>query len=122
MGLPRAPNLPEQVVQFAPKEKPPRNAGDELDQAGEATIALLQQAANLSNERCDRAMSMAHKLSMQLRAVEDRNKNLQVERDQLQNRAERAEEWLKRVYHEIEERLISPHAGSHHRAAASYRQ
>ena len=95
------------------QEKTAAHAGDELDQAGEATIALLQQAANLSNERCDRAMSMAHKLSMQLRAVEDRNKNLQVERDQLQNRAERAEEWLKRVYHEIEEKLISPYAGSH---------
>jgi hypothetical protein len=112
MGLPRAPNLPEQVVQFAPKEKPPRNAGDELDQAGEATIALLQQAANLSNERCDRAMDLGHQLSLKLRAAEDRLRHLQAERDQFQDRAARAKEWLTRIYHEVEEKLMSPRAGS----------
>ena len=110
---PRLPDMSEQVLQFAPKEKTPRNPGDELDQAGQAIVGLLQQAANLSNDQCERAMSLAHKLSIQLRAAEDRNKHLQVERDQLQNRAERAEEWLKRVYHEIEEKLISPRAGSY---------
>ena len=113
----RLPDMSEQVLQFAPKEKSkdksPRNQGDALDEAGQAIVGLLQHAANLSNEQCERAMSLAHKLSIQLRAAEDRNKHLQVERDQLQNRAERAEEWLKRVYHEIEEKLISPHAGSH---------
>ena len=118
---PRAPDVPEQVRQFAPKEKPPpalkeapqRNDGDALDQAGQAIVGLLQHAANLSNEQCERAVNLAHKLSIQLRAAEDRNNHLQAERDQLQDRAERAEEWLRRVYHEIEERLISPRAGSH---------
>jgi hypothetical protein len=110
---PRRPDVSEQVLQFAPKEKSPRNHGDELDQAGQAIVGLLQQAANLSNDQCERAMSLAHKLSIQLRAAEDRNKHLQAERDQLQIRAERAEEWLRRVYHEIEEKLISPRAGSH---------
>jgi hypothetical protein len=71
------------------------------------------KAAYLPNERCDRAMELAHKLSLQLCAAEDRIKHLQAERDQLQARAERAEEWLRRVYHEIEEKLISPRAGSH---------
>jgi hypothetical protein len=112
MRLPHAPNLPEQVVQFAPKEKRPRNAADELDQAGEATIALLQQATNLSNERCDRAMDLGHQLSLKLRAAEDRIRQLQGERDQIQDRSARAEEWLRRIYHEVEERLISPRAGS----------
>ena len=110
---PRLPDMSEQVLQFAPKEKSPRNHGDELDQSGQAILALLKQAANSSNEQCERAMSLAHKSTMQLRAAEDRNKHLQAERDQLQIRAERAEEWLRRVYHEIEEKLISPHAGSH---------
>jgi hypothetical protein len=112
MRLPHAPNLPEQVVQFAPKERPPRNAGDTLEQAGEATIALLQQAANLSNERCDRAMDLGHQLSLKLRAAEDRIRHLQAERDQFQDRAERAEEWLRRIYHEVEEKLISPRGAS----------
>ena len=109
----RQPDVSEQVLQFASKEKSSSNHGDALDHAGQAILTLLQQAANLSNEQCERAMSLAHKLSIQLRAAEDQNKHLQVERDQLQNRAERAEEWLKRVYHEIEEKLISPRAGSH---------
>jgi hypothetical protein len=112
MGLPRAPNLPEHVVQLAPKEKAPRNTGDELDQAGEATIALLQQAANLSNERCDRAMDLGHQLSLKLRAAEDRIRQLQAERDDFQNRAARAEEWLRRIYHEVKEKLISARTGS----------
>jgi hypothetical protein len=55
---PRAPDDPEQVRQFAPKEMPPlvpkegppRSDGDLLDQSGQAIVALLQQAANLSNE------------------------------------------------------------------------
>ena len=110
---PSAPDIPERVVEFAPKEKSPRNDGDALDQFGQAVIALLQKAANLPNERCDRAMELAHKLSLQLCAAEDRIKHLQAEHDQLQARAERAEEWLRRVYHEIEEKLISPRAGSH---------
>src|SRR5262245_7695761 len=109
----RAPDGPEQVLQFAPKEKSPRNDADVLDQSGQAVIALLQKAANSSNEQCERAMSLAHKLSMQLRAAEDRIRHLQAERDQLQDRAERAEQWLGRIYHEIEEKLLSPRAGSH---------
>ena len=41
---PRAPDVPEQVVQFAPKEGQ-RNDGDMLDQVGQAIITLLQHAA-----------------------------------------------------------------------------
>src|SRR5262245_22005389 len=112
MRLPPAPTLSERVVQLAPNEKPPRNTGDELDKAGEATIALLQQAANLSNERCDRAMNLGHQLSLKLRAAEDRIRQLQAERDEFQNRAARAEEWLSRIYREVEEKLISARTGS----------
>ena len=63
------------VLQFAPKEKSPHNDADALDQSAEAIVVLPQQAANLSNERCDRAMGLAHKLSIQLRAGEDRVRN-----------------------------------------------
>ena len=109
---PSAPDVPERVVEIAPKEKSPRNDGDALDQFGQAVIALLQKAANLPNERCDRAMELAHKLSLQLCAAEDRIKHLQAERDQFQDRAVRAEEWLTRVYHEVQKKFISPGAGS----------
>ena len=75
---PRAPDVPEQVRQYAPKEKPPpapkeappRGDGDVLDQAGQAIVGLLQHAARLSNETRDRAMEHARKLSHQLPAAE----------------------------------------------------
>jgi phosphoribosyl-ATP pyrophosphohydrolase len=34
-----------------------------VEEAGEAIIAKIQKAAELSNENCDRAMRLAHKLS-----------------------------------------------------------
>jgi hypothetical protein len=109
---PRTPDGPEQIVQLPPKERSPRGDGDALDQSGEAIVALLQQAANLSNESCDRAMSLAHRLSIQLRAAEDRIKHLQAELQQFQDRSARAEKWLSRIYQEIEQKLISPRANS----------
>jgi replicative superfamily II helicase len=108
---PRTPDAAEQVVQFS-KEKSARGDGDGLDQSGEAIVALLQQAANLANENCDRAMSLAHKLSIQLRAAEDRVKHLQAELQQSQDRSARAEKWLNRIYREIEDKLISPRTNS----------
>ena len=35
--------------------------------------AKLQQAANLANENCDRAMALAHNLTAQLREAQDRD-------------------------------------------------
>jgi chromosome segregation ATPase len=141
---PRAPDVPEQVRQFAPKEpppepkeRPPRSDGDVLDQVGQAIVGLLQHAAKMSNEacdrateklsirlrdaedRCDRAVSAAEKLSIGLREAEDRCERavnelcgandrinqLQAELEQCRDRAQRAEDWLQRIYQEIEEKL-----------------
>ena len=64
----RATDKPEQVLKFAPKA----HASDSrLDEAGKAIVTQIQRAADLANEDCDRAMSLAHKLSMELRASED---------------------------------------------------
>ena len=71
-------DTPEQVIEFAPKGGP-RSYTPLVDEAGEAIIAKLQKAADLSNENCDRAMKLAHKLSMQLRAAEDRVNQLEAE-------------------------------------------
>ena len=60
-------DTPDQVIEFVPKGRP-RSYAPLVDEAGEAIIAKLQKAADLSNENCDRAMKLAHKLSMQLRA------------------------------------------------------
>ena len=107
----RSIDTPEQVLKFAPKGKP-RDDRDATDQAGHALVAMLQQAANLSNDNCDRAMTLAHKLSMQLRAAEDRINQLQAEVEHFQSRAVRAEGWLQVVQKEIEEKLIAPMAAT----------
>jgi hypothetical protein len=53
-------DTPEQVVKFAPKERP-RSYGTPVEEAGQAIIAKIQKAADLSNENCDRAMKLAHR-------------------------------------------------------------
>jgi hypothetical protein len=105
---PRAPDVPEQIQQFArkekpppePKEAPPRSDGDVLDQAGQAIVGLLQHATR------DRAMEQARKLSHQLHAAEGRIDQLHAEIEQAQGRTARAEKWLARIYQEIEAKLI----------------
>jgi len=49
---------------------------------------------------------MAQKLSHQLRAAEERIAELDAEVAAYQDRAERAEQWLHKVYTEIEDRFL----------------
>jgi hypothetical protein len=67
----RVTDTSEQVLKFAPKEEAPNRVA-QLDDAGQAIVAQIRTAADLAKEDCDRAMSLAHKLSMELRAAEDR--------------------------------------------------
>jgi uncharacterized protein YlxW (UPF0749 family) len=102
---------PEQVIEFAPKGGP-RSHGTLVEEAGEAIIAKIQKAADLSNENCDRAMKLAHKLSMELRAAEDRINQLEAEVELFRDRAVRAERWLQTIQKEIEEKLIAPRSAN----------
>ena len=52
-------------------------------------MAMLREAANISNENVDRAMSLAHKLAMQLRTAKEQIVQLQGEVERLENRAAR---------------------------------
>ncbi len=78
-----------------------------MDRSGDAIIALLEKAARTADEDCRRAMDLAHKLSLQLRAAEDRASQLQAHLDYFQDRAERAENWMTRIYKEIEEKFMN---------------
>ena len=104
-------DTPEQVLKFVPKERP-RSYAPLVEEAGEAIIAKIQKAADLSNENCDRAMKLAHKLSLQLRAAEDRVNQLEAEVELLRDRAVRAERWLQTIQKEIEEKLIAPRSAN----------
>ena len=100
-------DTPEQVLNL-----PRRSYVTPVEEAGQAIIAKIQKAADLSNENCDRAMALAHKLSMQLRAAEDRINQLEAEVELFRDRAVRAERWLHTIQKEIEEKLIAPRSAN----------
>jgi len=96
---------PEQVLKFDPQAKG-RSDVTPLDDAGQAIVAQIRTAADLANQDCDRAMSLAHKLSMELRAAEDRTHELRAEVELWRTRATRAEDWLRTIQKEVEDKLI----------------
>ena len=86
----------EQVLKFAPKEKAPNRVA-QVDDAGQAIVAQIRTAADLAKEDCDRAMSFAHKLSMELRATEDRTQQMAREVEHWRDRAARVGRSSKRL-------------------------
>lgn len=68
---------PEHVRKFAPKDKSHAN-GVRVDETGSAIVTQIHRAADLANENCDRAMSLAQRLSIELRASEDPNASIAV--------------------------------------------
>jgi hypothetical protein len=102
----------DSIVPFAPTQKGPTSGnGDPLDQAGQIVIGMLQQAAAAVSENCQHALGVAHKLSLQLRAAEDRIKMLEAEVRHHRDRAGRAEEWILRISREIDHKLLEPGRG-----------
>ena len=67
---------------------------------------LLHKAAGVAEENSRHALDMAQKLSHQLRTAEDRTAELEAEVAAHQDRAERAEQWLRKVYTEIEDLFL----------------
>ena len=82
------------------------NEADQLDKAGQTILQMLHRAAGVAEENSRHALETAQKLSHQLRASENRVAELEAEVAAYQERAERAEQWLHRVYTEIEDRFL----------------
>ena len=78
---------------------------DQLDKAGETILGLLHKAAGVAEANSQRAIELAQKFSHQLRAAEDRIAELEAEVDVYREKADHAEQWLHRVYTEIEDRF-----------------
>jgi hypothetical protein len=102
----RTREVPEQVRKFAPKHRGGAAAGDPTDMAGHALVAMLQQAAQVSNEHRHHARSLVEKLHAELRAVEDRVRQLEAEVEFHRDRAVCGEAWLQRIQQEVEENLM----------------
>ena len=97
------------VVPFASGSKDNvRDDGDPVDESGKAIISLLKEAADTARATCLQAVNAAQKASNQLRAAEDRIKELELEVRHHYDRAARAEKWLARIHHEIEEKFFGP--------------
>jgi replicative DNA helicase len=96
----------DSVIPFTPAVE---NAGtaDQLDRAGQTILQMLRNAANLAEANSQQALDTAQRLSHQLRAAEARIAELEAERQAYQQRAERAEQWLHRIYTEIDDRFLN---------------
>jgi hypothetical protein len=100
---------------------------DQLDKAGQTILHLVAQAAGIADENSRHALGMGQKLSDQLREAEDRVAALETELAASKGRAERAEQWLHRVYTEIEDRFLQqgdfrrPMSGSPQRSQSQRR-
>ena len=95
----------EAVVPFVPGKNAHSGNPDQLDRAGQ-TIQQLNKAAGVAEENSRHAIETAQRLSHQLRAAENRIAELEAEVAAYQEQAERAEQWLHRVYSEIEKRFM----------------
>jgi hypothetical protein len=83
------------------------NGPDTLDRAGHDVIVKLQHAAGLAEQHAQHVLGIAHQTSMQLRVAEDKIAKLEAEIWNYKDRAERAEEWLRRITQEIEKSFPS---------------
>jgi hypothetical protein len=110
-----------EVVQFARSAQGERHDHTKLDKAGETILQLLNKAADVADGNSRRAMDIAQKFSDQLRAAEDRVAELEAEVAAYQERAERAEQWLHRVYTEIEDRFLQQNDGRRSMSGAPQR-
>jgi hypothetical protein len=102
----------ESVIPFAPAAKNAAPGGaDQLDKAGQTILGLLHKAAGVAEANSYHALEMAQKLSHQLRAAENRIAELEAEVGIYQDKDDRTEWWLHKVYTEIEDRFLRQNDG-----------
>jgi hypothetical protein len=102
------PNRPTTIVPVATTAKEQSEANVVADASGRGILALIQKASDMAREDCARAMDMAHKLSFQMRAAEERVRELESETAHYRDRAARAEAWLERIRNEVDQMFFHP--------------
>lgn len=85
-----------------------RNEPNSAQRSGQAIISLLQQAADVAKRNEERAKAQAVHLAEELRASEERYRQMEARLRHFEARAAEAENWLLRIYDEIQDRLIEP--------------
>ncbi len=95
IAIPRAPQLGSRP-----------EADDPVNKAGQAILGLLHQAANAAEANRHQAVEVAQKLTGQLRAAEDRIRELEAQVRYHEDRTDRAERWLHQISIEVEQRFF----------------
>jgi len=109
-GLAAAPTeAPEAAIPYAPSRKSgaQSDAGDSVENAGQAVIGLLNQAVEAADANTKHALDVALKLSHQLQAAEARIAKLETDLTYYKERAARAEQWLNYISSEIEQNFLA---------------
>ena len=103
-----------------PRRRTSKPENDQLNTIGETLLQLIDKAAGLAEENSRQALEIAQKYSHQLQSAEARVAELEAEVDSYREKADRAEQWLHRLYTEIEDRFSSAerHPSGHTTAAA----
>ena len=96
-----------EVIQFARSAQGARVDNTQLDRAGETILQLLSKAADVAEQNSRHAIDTAQRLAHQVRAAEERIAELEAEVEACRWQAERAEQWLHKVYTEIEDGFLS---------------
>ena len=107
------PDTPETIIPFP-------SGGDPLDRTGQTILGLLQRAAAIAEKNSQHALGVAHKLSLELRAAEDHIKKLEADLWHYQQRSERADEWMRQISMQIENKFFG--SGNTHPSEAPPRQ
>jgi hypothetical protein len=81
-------------------------AAPQLESAGQVILQLLHKAAGAAEANSRRALATAQQLSTQLHATQNRIAELEAEVQLYRKKSERAEDWLRKISAEIEDRLI----------------
>ena len=105
-----------EVIPFARSAQGARDDNTQLDRAGQTILQLLNKAADVAEQNSRHAIDTAQRLSHQLRAAEDRIAELEAKVEAYRQQAERAEQWLHKVYTEIEDRFLDRDKNARRRA------
>jgi hypothetical protein len=79
---------------------------DKLDAAGHSILRLIGKAVGITEEYTQYVVKAAEKVARELRAARDHIAELENELAASRDRADRAEQWLDRIYKEIDEQFV----------------
>ena len=98
-----APNSTGSVIPLSPTDKD--NKG-QLDAVGHSILHLIGKAAGITEDYTQNVVKAAEKVARELHAARDRIAELEEELLVHRDRADRAEQWLDKIYKEIDEQFV----------------